>query len=82
MLYILNWFFTSNSYGQSLSKVMIVFAVLFPSISNAEGTISLNELLQLSYKNNPGVQEKHYEWSAEHSLIASQATLDNPMVGV
>lgn len=61
---------------------MIVFAVLFPSISNAEGTISLNELLQLSYKNNPGVQEKHYEWSAEHSLIASQATLDNPMVGV
>ena len=61
---------------------MVALGVLLSTQVYAKETRSLEELLTLAYRNNPGVQEYRHSWNAEDSLVTSKATLDDPMVGV
>ncbi|MCB0414311.1 MAG: TolC family protein [Bdellovibrionales bacterium] len=64
------------------SKILVILGVLASTPGYAEEAKSLDELLRLAYQNNPGVKEYQQSWSAEDSLVTSQATLDDPMIGV
>ena len=51
-------------------------------LSNTAFAQSLSELIELAYKNNPGISATKHVAEAEESLITSKATLEDPMVGV
>ncbi|MCY4513224.1 MAG: TolC family protein [Bdellovibrionales bacterium] len=51
-------------------------------MSFAAGFKSLEEILNLAYKNNPSIAVSQYSLNAEKSLVISKATLDDPTIGV
>ena len=62
---------------------VIALAILFAyKTSFAAGFKSLEEVLDLAYKNNPGIAASRYSLDAEKSLVISKATLDDPRIGV
>ena len=62
---------------------VIVLVILFAyKTSFAAGYKSLEEVLDLAYKNNPGIAASQYSLDAEKSLVISKATLDDPTIGV
>lgn len=63
-------------------KYIITIGLLFAQISFASERTSLQELLDLAYKNNPEILASRYTLDAEKSLITSTATLDDPMFAV
>lgn len=65
-----------------MSKIFLMIGIFVPICTYAGEPPALGELLELAYKNNPGVQEFQQYYKAEDSLITSQATLDDPMIGV
>lgn len=64
------------------SQLGVVLMILYPLISFADGKKTLVDLLNKAYENNSSIQEISQLVEAEKSLIVSQATLDDPMVGV
>ena len=62
---------------------VIALIILFAcKTSFAAGFKSLEEVLDLAYKNNPGIAASRYSLDAEKSLVVSKATLDDPRIGV
>lgn len=57
--------------------------ILFAHPASFTGEVqSLDKVLDLAYKNNPGIAASRYSLDAEESLIASKATPDDPTIGV
>ena len=61
--------------------VLIFQSIIFPGLSLAQ-EMSLEALLERAYENNSLIQAQKAKFDAEDSLIASKATLDDPMVGI
>lgn len=75
-----NDFFKGAKY--MFSKTLLIISLIFSSSVFAESANSLRELLQMAYKNNPGIKEDFQSWKAEESMIVSKSTLDDPMIGI
>lgn len=62
---------------------VIALAILLThKVSLAGDARTLGEVLDLAYRNNPGIAASRHSLEAEESLVTSKATLDDPMIGV
>ena len=64
------------------SRYLIVLAILFVQSSFAGEARSLQEVVDLAYRNNPEISASRHTLEAEESLVTSKATLDDPIIGV
>lgn len=65
-----------------MSRLKLVAMAMFFSLSSfANAAKTLDEVLELAYKNNPELNSNRELIAAEEALIVSKATLEDPMIG-
>lgn len=65
-----------------LKHYVMALAVLYTQTVLAAEAPSLTEVLAIAYRYNPGIAASRHTLAAEESLVTSQATPDDPVIGV
>lgn len=63
------------------SRVTLFVGLFFVFLANSSQSRPFSELLELAYKNNPGIQSLSEEWRAEKELVKPRQTIDSPVIG-